>query len=128
MATSAQVGAQPSGLVAISRAVVSAAAELVVSVERAMVGDANVRTARGNAWDAIQADRSRAQARDDMAQLVRSLMAQGPRTDAQAHGAAGLGAERSHTGPTVAGRTVSGGPRTAPHDKVLSSAGATTGR
>jgi hypothetical protein len=75
----AQVGAQPSGLVAISRAVVSAAAELVVSVERAMVGDDKVRTARGNAWDAMCADRARAQARDEMEQLVRSLMENGPR-------------------------------------------------
>jgi hypothetical protein len=74
----AQVGTQPSGLVAISRAVVSAAAELLVSVERAMVGEDKVRTARGNAWDALCADRARAQARDDMEQLVRSLMANGP--------------------------------------------------
>ena len=79
MATSAQAGAQPSGLVEISRSVVSAAAELVGSLERAMVGDARVRTARGNAWDAICADRARAQARADMQQLVRALMADGPR-------------------------------------------------
>jgi hypothetical protein len=75
----ARVSAQPSGLVAISRAVVSAAADLVVSVERAMVGDDKIRTARGNAWDAMCADRARAQARDEMDQLVRTLMANGPR-------------------------------------------------
>ena len=79
MATSAQAGAQPSGLVEISRSVVSAAAELVGSLERAMVGEAKVRTARGNAWDAICADRARAQARAEMQQLVRALMADGPR-------------------------------------------------
>jgi hypothetical protein len=59
--------------------VVSAAAELVGSLERAMVGEAKVRTARGNAWDAICADRARAQARAEMQQLVRALMADGPR-------------------------------------------------
>jgi hypothetical protein len=72
--------APPAGLAAISRAVVSAAAELVVSVERAVVGEDNVRTARGNAWAAIQADRARAQARDEMDALVRALLTTGPRT------------------------------------------------
>jgi len=75
---------QPAGIAAISRAVVAAAAELVENVERAMVGEAKVRTARGNAWDAIQADRARAQARDDMDALVRALLANGPRTGASA--------------------------------------------
>jgi hypothetical protein len=70
---------QPAGIVAVSRAVVSAAAEFVAGVERAVVGDENVRTARGNAWDAIQADRARARARDEMNQLVASLLADGPR-------------------------------------------------
>jgi hypothetical protein len=72
-------GTQPAGIVAISRVVVSAAAELVAGVERAMVGDDKVRTAQRNAWDAIQADRARAQARDEMNQLVASLVANGPR-------------------------------------------------
>jgi len=75
---------QPAGIAAISRAVVAAAAELVENVERAMVGDDKVRTARGNAWDAIQADRARAQARDDMAALVRALLANGPGAGAAA--------------------------------------------
>lgn len=74
------VGAQPSGLVAVSRAVVSAAAELAATVERAVVGDDRVRTARGNAYEAICADRARAQARDEMEALVRSLVADGART------------------------------------------------
>jgi hypothetical protein len=73
-------GAAPAGIAAISRAVVAAAADLVAGVERAMVGDANVRTAQGNAWDAIQADRARAQARDEMNQLVAALMVSGPAT------------------------------------------------
>jgi hypothetical protein len=70
---------QPVGIVAVSRAVVSVAAELVAGVERAVVGDENVRTARRNAWDAIQADRARAQARDEMNELVTALLENGPR-------------------------------------------------
>ena len=72
----------PAGIAAMSRAVVSAAADLVVSIERAVVGDDKIRTARGNAWAAIQADRARAQARDEMDALVRALMADGPRSHA----------------------------------------------
>jgi hypothetical protein len=67
------------GIAAVSRAVVSAAAELVAGVERAMVGDGNVRTAQGNAWDALQADRARARARAEMDQLVATLLADNPR-------------------------------------------------
>ncbi len=74
------VEAQPNGLAAISRAVVAAAADLAASVERAMVGDDRVRTARGNAYEAICADKARARARDEMDALVRSLLAEGPRT------------------------------------------------
>jgi hypothetical protein len=72
-------GSQPAGIVGISRAVVSAAAELVAGVERAMAGDGKVRTAQSNAWDAIQADRARARARDETNQLVASLVANGRR-------------------------------------------------
>jgi len=72
-------GSQPAGIVAVSRAVVSAAAELVAGVERAVVGDDRVRTAQRNAWDAIQADRARAQARDDMNAAVAALLAGDPR-------------------------------------------------
>ena len=77
MATAA--GVQHNGVAALSRAVVAAAADLVTSLERAVVGESKVRTARGNAWDAIQADRARAQARQEMDQLVRALVATGPR-------------------------------------------------
>jgi hypothetical protein len=72
-------GTPAAGIVAISRAVVSAAADLVAGVERAMVGDGKVRTAQRNAWDAIQADRARAQAREEMNRLVASLLANDPR-------------------------------------------------
>ena len=67
------------GIVAVSRAVVAAAAELVSGVERAVVGGAKVRTAQGNAWEALQADRARARARAEMDQVVAALLADGPR-------------------------------------------------
>lgn len=63
------------GFVAVSRVVVSYAADLVAGVERRVVGDANVRTAQGNAWAAICADRARAQARADMDAMVAALAA-----------------------------------------------------
>ena len=63
------------GFVAVSRAVVAAAAELAAEVERRVVGDDNVRTAQGNAWAAICADRARAQARADMDAMVAALAA-----------------------------------------------------
>jgi hypothetical protein len=71
---------QQAGIVAVSRAVVAAAAEFVAGVERAVVGNENVRTAQRNAWDAIQADRARAQARDEMNELVAAMLASGPRS------------------------------------------------
>ena len=61
------------GIVAVSRAVVSVAAELVAGVERAMAGDGKVRTAQGNAWDALQADRARARDRAEMDALIAAL-------------------------------------------------------
>ena len=63
------------GFAAVSRAVVSAAADLAAQVERRVVGDGNVRTAQGNAWAAICADRARAQARADMDAMVAALAA-----------------------------------------------------
>jgi hypothetical protein len=71
---------QNSGFVALSRAVFSVAAELAAGVERAMVGTGNVRTAQSNAWDAICADRARAQARADMDRTVAALVQNGPRS------------------------------------------------
>ena len=67
------------GIVTVSRAVVSAAAELVAGVERAMAGDGKIRTAQGNAWDALQEDRARAQARAEMDRVVAALLADNPR-------------------------------------------------
>jgi hypothetical protein len=73
-------GAPATGLIAIPRAVLSVAAGVVSSVERAVVGDARVRTARTNAFEAMCADRARAQAREETSRLVAALAASGPRS------------------------------------------------
>ena len=67
------------GFVAVSRAVVAAAADLVAEVERRVVGDERVRTAQGNAWAAICADRARAEARAEMDAMVAALTAEAHR-------------------------------------------------
>ena len=69
---------QPMNFVAVSRALVSVAAEVATGVQRAVVGPDNVRTARDNAWDAIQADRARAAARAETARAVAAMMAAEP--------------------------------------------------
>ena len=63
------------GLITIPRAVLSVAAGVVFSVERAMAGDGRVRTAQGNAWDAMCADQARARARDETRRVVAALAA-----------------------------------------------------
>lgn len=65
----------PAGIAAVSRAVVSAAADLVTNVQRAVIGPANVRTARDNAWDAMAADQARNQARADLTREVAAQVA-----------------------------------------------------
>jgi hypothetical protein len=95
MPTAQQV-AQTGGFVAFSLTVVSAAAELAAGVERAMLGTGNVRTAQGNAWDAICADRARAQARADMDRTVAALVKNGPRV--RSGRVAGAGAALASTG------------------------------
>jgi hypothetical protein len=72
--TAPTVQAAPAGFAAVSRAVVSAAAELVTGVQRAVVGPTNVRTARDNAWDAILADRARNAARDRLTREVTAML------------------------------------------------------
>jgi hypothetical protein len=62
----------------IPRAVLSVAVGVVHSVERVMIGDARIRTARGNAWEAICADRDRAHRRDEIRALVAVLAATPP--------------------------------------------------
>jgi hypothetical protein len=65
----------PTGFASVSRAVVSAAAELVAGVERTLVGDDRVTTAQRNAWAAILADRARNEARREMTEMVSALAA-----------------------------------------------------
>jgi hypothetical protein len=63
------------GLIAIPRAVLSVAAEVVHTVERVVIGHARIRTARGTAYDAMCADRARAQARHETSRVVAALAA-----------------------------------------------------
>lgn len=60
----------PIGLISIPRAMLSIATGVVDTVERAVVGDARVRTSQGNAWAAICADRERANQRAEIQRLV----------------------------------------------------------
>ncbi len=64
---------------AAARVLVSAAADLVTNVQRAVVGPESVRTARDNAWDAMLADRARARARAELTREVAAIVAAGRR-------------------------------------------------
>ncbi|MEU4644013.1 hypothetical protein [Micromonospora sp. NPDC023814] len=66
---------QTIGLTTISRTVASLAVGVVHTVERAVVGEARMRTARGNAWEAVCADRARADQRAELDRLVAELTA-----------------------------------------------------
>ncbi|RIV38491.1 hypothetical protein [Micromonospora radicis] len=66
---------QTIGLTTISRTVASLAVGVVHTLERAMVGPDRMRTARGNAWEAICADRARADQRAALDRLVAELAA-----------------------------------------------------
>ncbi|MFI7645440.1 hypothetical protein ACIBTZ_05050 [Micromonospora sp. NPDC049460] len=66
---------QTIGLTTISRTVASLAAGVVHTLERAVVGEARMRTARGNAWEAVCADRARAEQRAELDRLVAELTA-----------------------------------------------------
>ncbi|MBM7489889.1 hypothetical protein JOD64_001111 [Micromonospora luteifusca] len=63
------------GLTTISRTVASLAVGVVHTLERAVVGEARMRTARGNAWEAVCADRARADQRAELNRLVAELAA-----------------------------------------------------
>ncbi|MGC4749284.1 hypothetical protein ACLQ28_27065 [Micromonospora sp. DT201] len=63
------------GLTTISRTVASLAVGVVHTLERAVVGEGRVRTARGNAWEAVCADRARADQRAELNRLVAELTA-----------------------------------------------------
>ncbi|MEH0842380.1 hypothetical protein V6U81_08310 [Micromonospora sp. CPCC 205711] len=66
---------QTIGLTTISRTVASLAVGMVHTLERAVVGEGRVRTARGNAWEAVCADRARADQRAELDRLVAELAA-----------------------------------------------------
>ncbi|MEV4482307.1 hypothetical protein AB0K04_18205 [Micromonospora coxensis] len=59
----------------ISRTVASLAVGVVHTLERAVVGESRMRTARGNAWEAVCADRARADQRAELDRLVAELAA-----------------------------------------------------
>ncbi|MEU8314007.1 hypothetical protein [Micromonospora sp. NPDC049033] len=63
------------GLTTISRTVASLAVGVVDTLERAVAGDGRTRTARGNAWEAVCADRARAEQRRELERLVAELTA-----------------------------------------------------
>ncbi|MEV0806714.1 hypothetical protein [Micromonospora sp. NPDC050200] len=63
------------GLTTISRTVASLAVGVVHTLERAVVGEGRMRTARGNAWEAVCADRARADQRAELDRLVAELAA-----------------------------------------------------
>jgi hypothetical protein len=73
--TTTQTTTQATTIAEVSRAVVSVAASLVTNVQRAVVGNDNVPTARDNAYFAMLADRARNQARDDLNREVAALLA-----------------------------------------------------
>ncbi|NES12212.1 MULTISPECIES: hypothetical protein [Micromonospora] len=66
---------QTIGLTTISRTVASLAVGVVETLERAMAGDGRLRTAQGNAWEAVCADRARAAQRRELDRLVAELAA-----------------------------------------------------
>jgi hypothetical protein len=81
------------GLADLPRAVLSAAAGMIDTVERAVVAPARIRTARSNAWEAVLADRARARHRDEVRRRVAHLsVGSSPRSSAvQASGSLVLG-------------------------------------
>ncbi|MFF5172138.1 hypothetical protein ACFY3U_05840 [Micromonospora sp. NPDC000089] len=62
-------------LTTLSRGVASLAVGIVHTLERAVAGEGRVRTARGNAWEAVCADRARAERRAELDRLVAELAA-----------------------------------------------------
>jgi hypothetical protein len=70
---------QPTNFTYVSRTLVALAADVVTGVQKAMVGPANVRSARDNAWEAIEADRARAAARAETSRAVAAMVATHPR-------------------------------------------------
>ncbi|MEH1016675.1 hypothetical protein V6U90_26685 [Micromonospora sp. CPCC 206060] len=66
------------GLTTISRTVVALARDAVHTVERVVSGDSHRRTARENAWEAVCADRARAERQAELRRLVAALAGPAP--------------------------------------------------
>ncbi|BAL86784.1 hypothetical protein AMIS_15640 [Actinoplanes missouriensis 431] len=75
---------QPLGFATVSRTLVALAADVVTEVQKVVVGPEKVRTARDNAWAAIQADRARAEARAETSRAVAAMIKTSPRRAARA--------------------------------------------
>jgi hypothetical protein len=73
------LGRQQGGLADLPRAVLSAAFGVIDTAQRVVVGGDKVRTARGNAWEAICADRARADQRDEVRRHVAMIVTMPPR-------------------------------------------------
>ena len=65
---------------AAPRAVIGTAAELFFWVGRSVLGDDRMPTAKGNAWEAVCADRERARQRDEALQWLAHANLHSPRT------------------------------------------------
>ncbi|WP_250030520.1 hypothetical protein [Paractinoplanes maris] len=85
MAATRTVETEPAGFVTVSRALVSAAAELVTGVQRRVIGDDKVRTARDNAWAATLEIRARHEASAALSREVAALVARRPDRRELAH-------------------------------------------
>jgi hypothetical protein len=79
----------------LPRAMLSAAVGMIDTVERVVAGDRPVRTSRGNAWEAVLADRARADRRDSVRRQVASLVGSSPRSSASQASVVVRGVERS---------------------------------
>ena len=66
---------EPVGFANVSRALVSAAADLVIGVQRRVVGDDKVRTARDNAWAATLENRAQHEAQAELTREVAAMVA-----------------------------------------------------
>ena len=53
-------------ITAVPRAVIMLSARLIGQLQRALIDEREISTARGNAWDAVCADRARASARAEL--------------------------------------------------------------
>jgi hypothetical protein len=79
----------------IPRTVLSVAVGVIDTVERAVIGDDRVRTAQRNAWEAVCADRARADRQEELRRLVAQLsVGSSPRSSAS----------QAAAGPSPAGR------------------------